>query len=82
MKNLIWKRFLINCLFLILITGCTTATLETAVTEAPKLENTPIPASCEEVEGNCLKLTFYGNSCIYEGPEYLENRHVTYFFYQ
>ena len=29
---------------------------------------TPNPASCEEVEGICLELTFDGESCTYAGP--------------
>ena len=30
--------------------------------------DTPEPTSCEEVEGNCLALTFDGEGCTYEGP--------------
>jgi hypothetical protein len=36
------------------------------------LTTTPGPASCREIEGTCLELTFHGDSCTYEGPNELK----------
>jgi len=37
------------------------------------LAMTAEPTSCEEVDGNCLELTFDGKSCTYEGPKELQS---------
>jgi len=41
----------------------------------------PVPASCEEVEGVCLDLTFDGESCIYDGPTEVASGSVTLLFH-
>jgi len=38
---------------------------------------TPGPASCKEVEGVCLSLTFDGESCKYSGPTEIKSGSVT-----
>jgi len=74
-KNKIWKEFLIGSLLLVFITGCTAAT-----PEMPAPEPTPMQISCEEVEGNCIELIFYGDSCVFNGPEQFNSGPVTYIF--
>jgi hypothetical protein len=44
-----------------------TGTPEPTATLAPPTD-TPREKSCEDVEGNCLELTFDGEGCTYEGP--------------
>lgn len=82
--SLLWKRFLIGCLLLTLLTGCATAAPETPTPEPTATPvpptDTPEPISCEEVEGNCLELTFDGESCTYEGPTDLKTGPVTLLF--
>ena len=83
-SSLLWKRFLIRCLLLALLTGCATAapeilTPEPTDTPVPPTA-TPKPASCEEVEGICLWLSFDGESCTYEGPTALKAGPVTLIF--
>jgi len=74
-KYFMRKGLLIGCLLLAFITGCTTVT-----PEMPTPEPTPMQISCEEVEGNCIELTFYGQSCVYEGPEQFNQGPVTFIF--
>jgi len=71
-----WNGFLIGCLLLAFITGCTTATPEMPTPPEP----TPMQISCEEVEGNCIELTFYGDSCVYKGPEQFIKGPATFIF--
>jgi len=75
MKKSHRKRLVIALIFLALITGCSTA-----LTATPTQETIDLPSSCEEVEGNCIELTFLGESCVYEGPEILENGNITLIF--
>ena len=70
-----------------------TSTPEPTVTTAPPT-STPIPptdtpspptatpetTSCEDIEGNCLELTFDGENCAYEGPPELKAGPVTLIF--
>ena len=71
------KRFLIGCLLLAPLIACATATPETPT---PEPKATSGPTSCEEVEGNCLWLSFDGESCTYEGPTVLKTGRVTLLF--
>lgn len=89
--SLFWKRLLIGCLFLVLLTGCAKAAPETptpeptatlvppTATPAPPTD-TPEPTSCEEVEGICLLLSFDGETCTYEGPTEFRKGWVTFQF--
>ena len=54
-------------ILIIVLCSCSTPTLEpTAAQVMPT--NTPAPASCDEVHGNCFELSYDGESCIYDGP--------------
>ena len=75
MKKSYRKRLVVALIFVVLITGCSTA-----LTATPTQETSDLPSSCEEVEGNCFELTFFGESCVYEGPEILEKGNVTLIF--
>ena len=94
--SLFRKRFLIGCLLLALLAACGTAvpdtpTPEPTVTPAQPT-STPVPptdttapatpetTSCEDIEGNCLLLTFDGEDCTYEGPPELRAGPVTLMF--
>ena len=94
--SLFRKRFLIGCLLLALLAACGTAepdtpTPEPTATTAPPT-STPIPptdtsapatpetTSCNDIEGNCLLLTFDGENCTYEGPPELKAGPVTLVF--
>jgi len=81
---LFWKRFLIGCFFLVLLSGCATVAPEASASEqtATSIPSTDIqpPASCEEVEGICLSLTFDGENCTYEGSTEFAAGPVTLFF--
>ena len=72
MKNKYGNRLVTALIFFLFITGCSTT-----LTKTPTQEATDMPSSCEEVEGNCLELTFYGESCVYKGPEIVENGNAT-----
>ena len=54
-------------------------TVPPTVTPVPPTD-TPEPPSCEKVEGNCLWLSFDGESCIYEGPTALKAGPITLLF--
>jgi len=67
-------------IILAIVAGCATATPETPAT--PVLPTrTPAPASCEELEGTCLNLTFDGEGCIYEGPTEVASGPVSLLFH-
>jgi hypothetical protein len=79
------SRAYVGCLLLALITGCTTVVQETPTPNptaraTPEPTATPKPTSCDEVEGICLELTFDGQSCLYDGPEYIKTEPVTLIF--
>ena len=42
---------------------------------------TPRPKLCEEVKGNCLELSFDGESCTYEGPAEIKAGPIVLVFY-
>ena len=56
-----------------------TVTLTYTSTPLPPTE-VPEPASCDEVEGSCLELTFDGENCIYDGPAQQKTGTATVFF--
>jgi hypothetical protein len=56
-----------------------TAPMQSTVTPVPPTDK-PEPPSCAEVEGNCLVLTFDGESCTYQGPTELRAGPVTLVF--
>ena len=74
--SLLLKRVAAGCLFLIVLAGCLAATPQSAAPETP----TPAPTSCDEVEGNCLELSFDGESCVYKGPSDLKTGSATLLF--
>jgi hypothetical protein len=43
--------------------------------------DTPAPKSCEEVYGNCIKLSFDGENCVYDGPTDFKTGPVTLLFF-
>jgi hypothetical protein len=49
-------------------------------TPGPSPTPTPLPTSCEGVEGICLELTFDGETCTYAGPTELKRGWVTLVF--
>ena len=60
---------------------------KTPTPNTPKPTSTPIsptdtpgPKSCEEVEGNCMKLSFDGENCTYDGPTDFKTGPVTLLF--
>ena len=82
--SLLWSRLLIGFLLLVLLAGCATVAREILT---PKPTSTPIsptdtpgPKSCEEVEGNCMKLSFDGENCTYDGPTDFKTGPVTLLF--
>jgi len=81
---LFWKRFLIVCFFLVLLSGCATAAPEAPTTQQTATSLSPtdilLPTSTEEVEGIHLSLTFDGANCNYEGPTEFAPGPVTLYF--
>lgn len=78
------SRLLIGCLLLALLAGCAIGAQETATPEPSATPivptGTPGPTSCEEVEGNCLMVSFDGEHCTYHGPADLKSGPVTLIF--
>jgi hypothetical protein len=71
-------------LLCILLASCAIAAQETPLPPtATPVPTTQLsgPTDCEEVEGNCLELTFTGEGCIYEGPTDLKPGPVAVFFH-
>jgi hypothetical protein len=68
--------FLVIFLLLALITGCATAAQDPPTPEPTVM----LGPSCKEVGGNCLELTFDGESCTYEGPTEIAAGPVELFF--
>jgi hypothetical protein len=63
---------LIAAFLLVTLTACATAApqptpIPPTATSLPPTE-VPEPASCDEVVGNCLEITFDGENCSYDGP--------------
>ena len=66
---------MVGCLLCLLITSCAISARETPLPPTPTLvpaSQSPGPTSCEELEGDCIELTFTGEGCIYEGPAELK----------
>ena len=65
-------RSIVYGLLLALLGGCAATAPEiptsTPTSEPISLTETPGPISCDEVEGNCMKLSFDGENCTYDGP--------------
>ena len=74
------KKSLFLLLGLMIISACTTSQPSPTSTPLPPTE-TPLPTSCKVVDGNCLELTFDGESCTYEGPTDLKLGPVTLIFH-
>jgi len=82
--NRLWCQLPIASLSLVLIAGCAGAVRETSTpiqtaTPIPPTD-TPGPRSCEEVEGNCMMLSFDGETCMYHGPTEFNSGPVTLIF--
>ena len=54
----------------------TATQIEPTATHVPST-NIPNPTSCHEVEGNCLELSFDGDTCVYKGPTEIKPGSVT-----
>jgi hypothetical protein len=85
--NIQGKQILLVCLALVLLTGCAaaeTANPEPTFTPLPPTSIpeptvTPLPPtatleprSCEDVDGNCIDVSFDGEECTYSGPEFVQ----------
>ena len=57
----------------------TAAQVEPSATPVPPTK-TPNPTSCEEVEGDCLEISFDGETCTYKGPTDIKPGSVTLLF--
>jgi hypothetical protein len=60
-------------------TELTATQVEPSATPVPPIK-TPNPTSCEEVAGNCLELSFDGETCTYKGPTDIKPGSVTLLF--
>jgi len=53
----------------------------TAEVATPIPTYTPEPGSCDEMEGECVELSYDGQSCTYEGPTLLKVQTITFLFH-
>ena len=86
-----WKWVLITVFTLTLLTACSTATpdptpIPPTATEVPPTATpvppteVPKPSSCEEVDGNCLVVTFDGENCAFSGDLVYTSGPMTFIF--
>jgi hypothetical protein len=88
------KALILLCIFVLfsLQAGCSIVSEETPVLEPASNQEsesgstvarttTSDPISCNELEGNCLELTFDGESCDYEGPTGIKTGTVKLLFF-
>ena len=80
-------NMLVLILVILTLTSCSTpkqqptaTSADTPVPTTVRPTHTPQPASCAEVEGTCMELSFDGESCTYIGPSDLKPGSVTILF--
>jgi hypothetical protein len=54
--------------------------LSPTTTSVP-LTDTPEPTSCEDLNGNCFELHYYGESCTLKGPTDIKAGSITLFYF-